>query len=124
MGRYYDGDINGKFMFAVQPSDDADNFGVCGQEPNELYYYFDEDHLEDIKKGINECLEELGDWNDKLDKFFKENNGYNDKMLEDQIGLKQEDTTRILGFYARLRLGREILKCVQEVGSCEFTAEC
>ncbi len=32
MGRYYNGDIEGKFMFAVQSSDDADFFGVQGQE--------------------------------------------------------------------------------------------
>jgi hypothetical protein len=28
MGRYYHGDIEGKFMFGVQSSDDADFFGV------------------------------------------------------------------------------------------------
>jgi len=28
MGRYYNGDIEGKFWFAVQSSDDADFFGV------------------------------------------------------------------------------------------------
>ena len=38
MGRYYDGDINGKFMFAVQSSSAADRFGSEGHnnylEPN------------------------------------------------------------------------------------------
>jgi len=124
MGRYYDGDIEGKFMFAIQTSDDADFFGVVGQPPEELHYYFEEDHLEDIKKGIDKCLEELGDWNGKLDKFFKENNGYNDKMLEDQIGLKQDKTKEVLVWYARLRLGKEILECVQEQQCCHFVAEC
>ena len=28
MGRYYTGDIEGKFWFAVQSSDDADFFGL------------------------------------------------------------------------------------------------
>lgn len=124
MGRYYDGDIEGKFMLGVQASDDADNFGVCGQEPNELYYYFDEEHMSSIKQGINECLEELGDWNDKLDKFFKDKGGYNDKMLEDEIGLKQKDLQRVLMWYARLHLGQKILQCVETRGYCEFTAEC
>ena len=31
MGRYYNGDIEGKFWFAVQSSDDADFFGQQGQ---------------------------------------------------------------------------------------------
>ena len=30
MGRYYNGDIEGKFWFGVQSSDDADFFGVDG----------------------------------------------------------------------------------------------
>ena len=36
MGRYYSGDIDGKFWFAVQPSDDANYFGVEGERPNYL----------------------------------------------------------------------------------------
>ena len=40
MGRYYSGDIEGKFWFAVQSSDDADNFGVEGDSAF-LNYYFD-----------------------------------------------------------------------------------
>ena len=28
MGRYYGGDIEGKFWFGVQSSDDADHFGI------------------------------------------------------------------------------------------------
>tara|TARA_R110000744_G_scaffold43055_3_gene96791 strand:+ start:1689 stop:2063 length:375 start_codon:yes stop_codon:yes gene_type:complete len=124
MGRYYDGDISGKFAFAVQSSDDADFFGCVGEPPTELHYYFDEDHLKQIKKGIKECLENLGNWKDKLDKFFKENNGYNDKMLEDQIGLKGDKIKEMLVWYARLKLGKEILECVQEQQSCHFVAEC
>ena len=38
MGRYYNGDIEGKFWFAVQSSDDADYFGVEGQRPEMLEY--------------------------------------------------------------------------------------
>jgi len=56
MGRYYDGDISGKFWFGVQSSDAADRFGVKGQIDKELAedfgeecaplcYYFKEEHL-------------------------------------------------------------------------------
>ena len=55
MGRYYNGDIEGKFWFAVQSSTDADFFGVVGSEPSYLDYYFSEDNLKDIEKGISEC---------------------------------------------------------------------
>ena len=53
MGRYYNGDIEGKFMFARQPSDDADFFGQIG-EPNEINYHFQKE-----KKVIQTKVEEL-----------------------------------------------------------------
>ena len=56
MGRYYNGDIKGKFWFGVQSSDDADFFGQQGQEPNHINYYFDEDDLSDVNKGIDKCI--------------------------------------------------------------------
>tara|TARA_R110000824_G_scaffold78892_1_gene198866 strand:+ start:206 stop:577 length:372 start_codon:yes stop_codon:yes gene_type:complete len=122
MGRYYNGDIEGKFMFAVQSSDDADFFGVQGQEAY-LHYYFDKDHMTTIDKGIKTCTDTLGSWNEKLDKFFKENNGYNDEMLEKQIGLIQNKSKEVLTWYARLQLGRQIKKCVEETEQCSFQAE-
>jgi hypothetical protein len=39
MGRYYTGDIEGKFMFGVQSSDDANFFGVEGESRSLDYYY-------------------------------------------------------------------------------------
>ena len=36
MGRYYEGDIEGKFWFGVQSSDDADFFGCEGRPPSVL----------------------------------------------------------------------------------------
>ena len=122
MGRYYEGDINGKFMFAVQSSDDADFFGVKGHA-RYLHYYFDKDNMTSIDEGIKSCIDTLGSWNEKLDKFFKENNGYNEEMLEEQIGLKQDMAKSILAWYARLHLGQTIKKCVEEREECSFEAE-
>lgn len=55
MGRYYTGDIEGKFWFAVQSSDDADFFGVEGNEPSEIEYCYEEDNLPDVKEGVEKC---------------------------------------------------------------------
>lgn len=118
MGRYYNGDIEGKFWFAVQSSDDADFFGSEGVEPNYLEYYFEKEHIDDIQAGIAKCLEKLGDDKEKLDKFFEKNNGYTKDML-DEIGVD----FKLLEWYARLGLGEKILKCVKETGQCYFTAE-
>ena len=123
MGRYYNGDIEGKFWFAVQSSTDAEFFGVVGSEPSYLDYYFSEDNLKDLEEGISECKKELGDWKSKLDQFFKENNGYNYKMIEEQLGLVESQARDLLEWYARLDLGTKILKCVQKNGECSFTAE-
>ena len=53
MGRYYNGDIEGKFAFGIQSSKAADRFGVEGEPPDELYYYFSEDNLDSIVKELN-----------------------------------------------------------------------
>ena len=52
MGRYYSGDIDGKFWFALQSSDAADRFGVTGTQPNYLHYYFDDSDLEAVEEEI------------------------------------------------------------------------
>lgn len=123
MGRYYTGDIDGKFMFAIQSSDDADFFGDEGQASHLNYHFDKDDHMTTIDKGIKTCTDTLGSWNEKLDKFFKENNGFNDEMLEKQIGLIKDKSKEVLTWYARLQLGRQIKKCVEENGSCSFEAE-
>lgn len=123
MGRYYNGDIEGKFWSGIQSSDDADNFGVCGKPPSELYYYFDEEDLIGVENGIKYCLDGLGKYKEELDKFFEENNVYNDEMLN-KAGFPQDEINHLLKLYARLGLGIEIRDCIKEKGSCEFRAEC
>ena len=123
MGRYYNGDIEGKFMFSVQSSDDADFFGSEGHTSYLNYHFDKDDHMTSIDKGIRKCKIALGGWRINLDKFFKKNNGWNDEMLWDQIGLSPEKSKEILGWYARLELGEQIKKCVKENGSCSFEAE-
>ena len=117
MGRYYNGDIEGKFWFAVQPSNDADFFGVEGRT-DYLEYYYTNDDIESIEKGIATCLETLGDNKEKFDKFFERENGYNDQMLN-EAGLNRD----LLEWYARLKLGEKILNKVKETGECVFQAE-
>lgn len=124
MGRYYSGDIEGKFWFGVQPSDDASFFGGVESEPSYIEHSFEEDDLPNIKKGIETCIKELGEYKEKLDKWFEKNgNGYNDEMLEVEFKLKKEEIKNILEWYARLELGNKILKCVEENGTCTFEAE-
>ena len=124
MGRYYSGDIDGKFWFAVQSSNDADFFGVEGEAPEMLEYGFEKDNLSDVKKGLDKCLEELGKNKKILDDFFKEKESYNDAMLVKPLGVDNEDEVKtILKWYARYELGKQIYDCIEENGQCHFEAE-
>ena len=118
MGRYYSGDIEGKFWFAVQSSVAADRFGVSHNEPNYVEYYYEEEDLEGVEEEIKNIEESLGDKLQVIDKFFDEHDSYNDVMLTD-AGITKEQ----LSDYADLGLGRKIRDCIKENGSCTFDAE-
>jgi len=121
MGRYYSGDIEGKFWFGVQSSQDGEFFGAEAQEPSHINYY-----TEDLKKAqtsLKLCLRELGENKEKLDKFFEEHNYYNDKDLSEYMGMTEDEVKSVLEWYARLHLGEKIAKCIEEHGSCQFEAE-
>jgi hypothetical protein len=114
MGRYYSGDIEGKFMFAVQSSTAADRFGSVHYETNYVEYYFDEDQLDEIKAE----LEKLKPNYDKVEKFFETRQAYNDEEL------KENNIDEIeLSDYADYVLGKKILDCILKNGECNFTAE-
>ena len=119
MGRYYSGDIDGKFWFALQPSDCADRFGVVGQQPSILEYYFCEEDLESVEEEIAIIEQSLGDKIKIIDNFFETNNGYNDQMLAEA-----DISTHELKEYADLGLGKKIRDCIKENGECRFDAEC
>ena len=127
MGRYYSGDIEGKFWFGVQASDDANYFGIHGEDGddgNSLLYLFDKDNLPDIIEGMNNCAMKLGKEKEIIDKFFKDNEGYTTGLLAVYLAKSEEEVKELLKQYARLELGEKILECVLKNGKCEFEAEC
>jgi len=118
MGRYYSGDIDGKFWFAVQSSNSADRFGVTGYAPEYLEYNFVDSDKEGVQRELKKIEQSLGDQLEKMDAFFEKHGSYNDEMLtEDGINISK------LSDYADYRLGKKILNCLEEKGYCEFTAE-
>ena len=127
MGRYYNGDIEGKFWFGIQSSDDASFFGGTISEPSEIDYHFNsKKDLSTVEDGLKICIEKLGANKDLLDNFFKEHDSYNNKMLQDTYGWSEKEAREHLEWYARLELGEKIFKCLKEdeEGYCNFTAEC
>lgn len=118
MGRYYQGDIDGKFWFAVQPSNSADRFGVTGHVPEYIEYNFYEDDKQGVEEELKRIEKSLGDQLEKLDAFFEKHTSYRDEMLAEN-GIDVNN----LSEYADYQLGRQILDCLNENGYCEFTAE-
>ena len=131
MGRYYNGDIEGKFWFGLQSSDDAEYFGAV--QDNWIQYEVYCDSLEDeVKPGIKTCREELGDYEQRFDKYFIENNGYNDNTMAEEMSKEydeyiSEGTIRsMLTIYARLGIGLQIEEWMEANPgeNLNFTAEC
>ena len=133
MGRYYNGDIEGKFWFGVQSSDDASFFGGSECEPSYIEYFFDTDDIPDIKDGIAKCTQYLDGDDKKLNSFFTKHQEYTEKHLVELLGIQagtegaqehpRHSLNEILKWYARLTLGLKILACVEKKGSCSFNAD-
>ena len=129
MGRYYSGDIEGKFWFGVQSSDDAVHFGAEEQEPSHIDYYIND--IEQVEAGLKATRDKLGIDEQRLDEFFEMRGmlGYNYEMIIkhykdaydlDITGIEVLDKLELL---ARLELGEKIHAVVKEQGDCSFTAE-
>lgn len=100
MGRYYSGDVNGKFMFAVQSSDAHTRFGAEEVEPSYIDYEIHRDSYDDIVKELD--LIDKGSI-ERVSKMFEENNSYNDETQK-QYNVTQED----LSEYADYNLGKQV----------------
>ena len=139
MGRYYTGDIEGKFWFGVQSSDDANHFGGSEieiqddetQEVYELEYHFTKEDLGVINSGLENCKEEIGKERlQKVEAYFgpggNGENGYNPTEMAKEFGFtdsKDSEYIYMMELYARIGLGEKIKKCVEDNGECHFSAE-
>ena len=140
MGRHYDGDISGKFWFAVQSSDDGEYFGaldITEENTDSDYHegfvdyviYFSD--IDRVKAGIDLCKRQLRGNYSILNEFFLSNNGYNDEMIIEHyqktrgIHINEGFLREQLTIFARLDFGTQILSYFNENPGedCHFTAE-
>jgi hypothetical protein len=132
MGRYYRGDIEGKFWFAVQSSDAPKVFSPDKEEYTEedfgvlTYWGFSKDTLPLVEQRLNLLTERLGAYKENLDAFFKDRDMYNDeelvKAIAPSLDVDQFQTT-ILRDYADHQLGTQIADCIRKNGECNFEGE-
>lgn len=136
MGRYYEGDISGKFWFAIQSSNAADRFGVIGEEDEELAelyggegplcYSFGEEHLPLVIEEIELIEKGLGNKKELLDEYFANNVGHNSNSLQqffDEKNITVDSVEDIIKEYADLEFGYKIKNCIEDIGTCTFEAE-
>ena len=127
MGRYYWGDIQGKFMFAVQPSDAGERFGaemveerILADDDYCIDYVVKRDKYDFICKEL-EDIESTGIVDRINDMFEKHQYGYNDKILK-EFKITDQDMRN----YADHRLGKKIIEYFDNFSketSCYFEAE-
>ena len=121
MGRYYSGDIEGKFWFGLQSSTAPERF--CAQEQNwqVINYYIDRDDLPKIKEEI-EKIENDPEVKKIIDLYKNDENfGFSDENIE-----KHAITKKAMEDYADLLLGKQIYDYFDfdpERYGCEITAE-
>ena len=119
MGRYYSGDIEGKFMFAVQPSNAPEIFGAEILDSNYVEYWVERDKLPFVKSQIKKLLKEHGDGINRVKKMYKSERGWNDDIKK-EYGVTRDD----LEHYANLALGEQIRDYIEENEmDCHITAE-
>jgi len=129
MGRYYNGDIEGKFWFAVQSSNAPARFGAQEYEPSYINYYFDEEKLEEVNEELIKIHINMQGNIEKLDEFFAQTNGYNTQMIIDfyqtryNETINEEEVKDMLVEYADYELGMKIADCIKENGECNINAE-
>ena len=112
MGRYYSGDIEGKFAFGVQSSNAADRFGVTGHPPNYLEYYFDEDNLEELQKALKNIENNFGAHKPALKIYFDLYKTEDDAPLSFYTYLKEAGLPELIddqfSEYADYAMGKKI----------------
>lgn len=138
MGRYYSGNINGKFWFGTQNSDAAEQFGAKASEPNFINYIADDSDL--CKTRIKELLAEIGiNHDDECEAIIDHHKMINDETKGEtnanaiDIPFIQQYTKKKLGDglhrdkydsqLADLELGFKIYWCIIDKGECFFEAE-
>lgn len=118
MGRYYSGDIDGKFMFGVQSSDAHERFGAEEEERGCIDYCIRRESYDDIVKE----LEKIDKGSIKrVSKMFNENRYYNDETQK-----KYDVTYFDLSEYADYRIGKQVKEFFDdnpERDVCYFQAE-
>ena len=128
MGRYYSGDIEGKFAFGAQSSDAADRFGVVGTSPGFIEYNYNQGDLPHIEAELKIIEESFGEHKTAI-MVYHDLDGNDEKFhtqtikeFLDKSELPEMSKAKWHDYYD-YTIGRKILECVNAHDECNFQAE-
>ena len=107
MGRYYTGDIEGKFMFAVQSSKAGERFEAFDIEPQYIEYCVNRESYENIKEELKD-IEKTGAVK-RVKNMFENVDAYNDEIQK-----KYNVSDKDLSEYADWVLGKKMIDFFDE----------
>jgi hypothetical protein len=131
MGRYYDGDIEGKFWFGCQSSQDGEFFGAQAYDRDFIEYHVPHEKIKEVIEGIWKCKKALGDdiylATDKAINNSFSGDSYYGTMEANAVwsNMTEAEKSYTSTWLARLDLGSKILGFMLENPGevCNFTAE-
>ncbi len=118
MGRYYNGDVNGKFMFAVQGSDAHERFGAIGGESNYIKYVVYRDSYAEICAELDSIDKSSID---KVNLMFNERSSYNDEIKK-EFNVSEKDLSEYADYEIGMQL-KEFFDDNPDCNECRFDAE-
>jgi len=118
MGRYYSGDIEGKFMVG-QKVDCLVRFGGYFTVPTFVDYTFLKEDLEILEEEIMHSVRALGPKKKIIADYQIENDG---RWNFEELAKKGVSHADVLAFFD-LDMAFKVRDCVQKTGKCEFRAE-
>lgn len=110
MGRMYTGDIEGKFWFGIQPSNDAERFGA--HENSVISYGVDDN--DECRERLQEIFTALG---------LREDFAMNADELYTLARNDADQSDERAKLYGSRRLGLKIYQCVERQSYCYFEAK-
>jgi len=119
MGRYYNGDVDGKFMFAVQSSDAHERFGARSEHSDYIPYVVCRESYAEICAELD-SIKQKGHV-DKVNKMFKNEEGWNDEIQE-RYNVTDKDLSEYADYQIGLQL-KEFFDDNPDLDECRFEAE-
>jgi len=119
MGRYYNGDVDGKFMFSVQPSDAHERFGAVELDQGYIPYIVYRTSYAEICSELD-SIKKKGHV-DRVENMFDKETGWNSE-IKARYNVTDEDLSEYADYQIGIQL-KEFFDDNPDLDECRFDAE-